>query len=114
MTDRIAHAIVEALSPIIPTYLAEAETEGYPYAVYSYEPTWSYTKDGAYKITADDVTVTLVGKDFDDLHERQQTAIEALQAITGERFSCRLKSTATSRTEAVWELTTYFRIIQKF
>lgn len=114
MTDQIAQNIVQAISPIVPVFYSEAETESYPYAVYSYSPVFYRTKDEIYKIAATDVEVHVYGPDYDILQAKQDQIISALAALTGDQFTVRVRSTISSRTEGVWDLTSYYSIIQKF
>lgn len=64
MEERIGIELTRILSKHVNLFLSEAETEEYPYAVYTSSVTPVQTKDGIHHYESD-VTVTVYAKDLD-------------------------------------------------
>jgi len=62
--DTICTAFESAVAGIIPAYLAEAETDSYPFLVYNYTATPILSKDGPIGLEAY-LTASIVADDFD-------------------------------------------------
>lgn len=110
MIEGIGAHIVSLCSSIVPFYLAEAEVESYPYAVYTMSTSEYWTKDEIYKITGD-VTIHIYAKDFDTADTKAGLIKAALSGDSSTSFANVLRSQSKNCSEDVWdiELTYYFR-----
>lgn len=103
MTEAIGAKLVELIRPICPVWLSEAETEAYPYAVYSQTVSEHRTKDGVYKYTAE-TTINVVSKNFDEADSIANRIKAALaEGLTGG-FSGMLRTQNNDCTQGVWDI----------
>lgn len=104
MKERIGEIICEKLSGIVPVYLSEAETEAYPYAVYTADFTPVRSKDEILKISAD-VVLSIVSNDFDSAELIADNAIGLLAELNYDRqFSMTLRGWSKTCSEGVWSI----------
>lgn len=101
MVESIGTKITSLCCDIVPFYLAEAEIEGYPYAIYEQTVQPYRTKDGIYKYTAD-TTIRIYSTVFSEA----QTAADAIKAVLDDysdgQFTIRLRAFSKDCTEGVW------------
>lgn len=100
MTESIGEMLVTRVGSIVPLYLAEAETETYPYAVYELTATQYRTKDGVYKITAEP-RIRIYDTDFDTA-DAKATAIRAAVEISSEQYIVEFRSVNKDCVDDVW------------
>lgn len=110
MTERIGIRLTELIGPLVPFYLAEAETDGYPFAVYDHAPAPVYTKDGIFRYSSE-VDIVVISDKFDEALGIANDIDEALQGI-GEDFSYRLNNTASECTDGVWAINMNIQVNQ--
>lgn len=102
MIEQIGEKLAEIVEPIVPFFFSEAETEEYPYAVYTKDVTPVPSKDGIHKLRAD-VTVEVYAKDYDeavDIAEEIRAAV--LAGMRDEQFSVWPQLHQESRSEGIW------------
>jgi hypothetical protein len=78
----VLERITTALSGICDLYYGVADTESYPFVIYSVESEPSYTKSGIYKYVCS-VKFAICGKTFDEadaISGQLDTAVKALKA----------------------------------
>lgn len=93
-------------------YLAEAEEETYPYAVYTIDATPVYTKDGIHHYEAN-VFVTVYAKELekcDLIADSISTAVT--EDMNGGQFYARLLSDKDDCSDGVWSRELNFTIKQ--
>lgn len=102
MKESIGTKVNEIGSRYVDFYLAEAETEGYPYAVYTNSVTPFHTKDGIHHYESN-VVITIYALDLD---KADRIAEQIHAAITAEmrsgQFSSRLTSSYPDCVEGIW------------
>lgn len=101
MTESIGTKLTTLCGGIIPFYLAEAETESYPYAVYEQTTEEWRTKDGVYQITAES-SIRIYGKDFDAVQTKADLIKTALDGNTDGQYIIRHRTTNKDCVEDVW------------
>lgn len=102
MKESIGIKVNEIGSRYVDFYLAEAETETYPYAVYTNDVAPFYTKDGLHHYESN-VVITIYALDLDKadkISEQIQAAITA--EMRNGQFSARLLSSYPDCVEDVW------------
>lgn len=112
MTDNFGKTFARMANHVLPTYYAEAETDVYPYAVYSREKTEQRTKDGVFKICSD-LTVTVYSKSFD----RAASAASALRNgldNMGEAFRAVFRSSTDECVDGIWSIELRYNVYQIF
>lgn len=112
MKESIGIKINEIASRYVDFYLAEAETESYPYAVYTNSVTPFHTKDGIHHYESN-VVITIYAQDLD---KADRIAEQIHAAITAEmqsgQFSSRLTSSYPDCVEGIWSRELSFTIKQ--
>lgn len=112
MVERIRTEMVAAARGVVPTYLSEAETDAYPYAVYEFSPEYSRTKDGVYKISAD-VPVIVYSKRYGEAVEAAEDIAEAvLSRLLPPDFRAAVTSRSDRCVEGVWQIEVRYIITQ--
>lgn len=102
MKETIGIRLNELISKYVDIYLAEAETEEYPYAVYSSDITPVYVKDGIHHYQAD-VVITVYAKDLDIINPIVEKILDAVAAdMSGGKFSARLTRDHSDCMDGVW------------
>ena len=101
MNERIGAYLTSLCGEIVPFYLAEAETETYPYAVYEQTVQTFYTKDGVYKFTADSY-IRVYSKDFDEAQTKVDLIQAAITAHVDSAFVIQHRATTKDCVEGVW------------
>ena len=101
MTESIGVKLTALCGDIVPFYLAEAETESYPYAVYEQTVQEFRTKDGVYKITADSY-IRIYSKSFDEAQTKADLVRAALDSNPGGQYVIRHRTTSKDCVEDVW------------
>ena len=102
MKETIGIRLTEILSRHVDFYLAEAETEDYPYAVYSSDITPVYSKDGIHHYQAI-VTITVYAKDLDAVNpicDKIKSSID--DAMTQNGYAARLTRDTPDCFEGIW------------
>lgn len=93
--------------------LAEAETESYPYAVYTSDIAPLYSKDGIHQYEAA-VVVTIYAKDLDSadaLAGKIDSAI--MEEMRNDQYSARLTSSYPNCVEGIWTRELSYTIKQR-
>lgn len=103
MSEAIGKKIVELVSPIVPIWLSEAETEEYPYAVYKQTVQEHRTKDGVYKYTAEP-ELHVYAKDFDQADAIAEQIKAAIAEGLAEPFTGALRTQDKDCTAGVWDI----------
>lgn len=102
MKETIGIRLNELISKYVDIYLAEAETEEYPYAVYTSDITPVYVKDGIHHYQAD-VVITVYAKDLDIINPIVDKILDAVAAdMSGGKFSARLTRDHSDCMDGVW------------
>ena len=108
----IFQAFASACEGIIPTYLAEAETEEYPYLTYDAVVTPLVTKDGVCGYEAV-LTADIYSKDFD---EAEAKAGDVADAVADEMnlsgMSAQPASLRKDCVDGVWDITLEWNVRQ--
>lgn len=103
MTESIGKQLTTLCAGIVPFFLAEAETESYPYAVYDQTTQEWRSKDGVYQITADSI-IRVYDKDFDRAQARADAIKAALDGNVDGQYIIRHRSTNKDCQEGVWSI----------
>lgn len=114
--EGISERFFSIVNVMVPLSLSEAETETYPYAVYSHNPTYYTTKDSnePYKAVSD-VSLTIYGQDFEQISDlSSKVCAKILEGMNGEGFGGRLTRTAKNCEEGTWYIEMDFEITQLF
>lgn len=114
MINTIGEKLNEIASPFVPLYFAEAETESYPYAVYSMTAETARTKDGPYKIAAQ-VELNIYAPDYAtaaNIAEQLRGGIA--QGMHSAQYSARLQEEQNDCLEGVWVFQMTYTINQYF
>lgn len=102
MKETIGIRLNELISKYVDIYLAEAETEEYPYAVYTSDITPVYVKDGIHHYQTD-VVITVYAKDLDVINPIVDKILDAVAAdMSGGKFSARLTRDHSDCMDGVW------------
>ena len=102
MKETIGIRLNELISKYVDIYLAEAETEEYPYAVYTPDITPVYVKDGIHHYRAD-VVITVYAKDLDIINPIVDKILDTVAAdMSGGKFSARLTRDHPDCMDGVW------------
>lgn len=102
MKETIGIRLTELASPHVAFFFSEAQTEEYPYAVYSSDVTPAYTKDGIHHYEAT-VTVTVYGKDLDVVNPIAEAIDSAIKAEMNDgQYASRQISESSECVEEVW------------
>lgn len=112
MKECIGIRFTELNSMYVDLYLAEAQTENYPYAVYTYTVTPVYTKDGIHHYDAS-LNVIVYAKELDRVNsivEHINTAVA--YDMNDGRFASRKQSDNTDCVNEVWARELSFTIKQ--
>ena len=112
MKDTIGIRLTELASKHADFYFSEAQTEEYPYAVYTAPSTPVYTKDGIHHYEAD-VTVTV----YDVNLQRANGIADAIASniavsMNDGQYASRMTSDATDCSDEVWSREMRFTIKQ--
>lgn len=112
MVERIRTETVAAARGVVPTYLSEAETDAYPYAVYEFSPEYYRTKDGVYKIAAD-IPLTVYSKRYGEAVEAAEDIAKAvLSRLVSPDFRAVIASRSDRCVEGVWQIEVRYNITQ--
>lgn len=102
MRETIGIRLTELASQYVDIYLAEAEDDRLPYAVYSSDVTPVYTKDGVHHYEAS-VTITVYHMDLDKCDGIADSIIEAVQQhMRGGTYGSLLLADHRDCSEGVW------------
>lgn len=112
MKETIGVRLTELASQYVSFYFSEAQTEEYPYAVYTSSVTPIYTKDGIHHYEAS-VTVTVYAKDLDVVNPIADAISSAISddMNDGQYFSRQL-SDESDCSDEVWSREMSFTIKQ--
>ena len=108
--ETIGQAFEAAASEIAPTYLAEAETDEYPFIVYNQSLSPDFSKDGIVAIHSQ-LEATVVDRDPDHAEEIAGLLAAAMRNNMAN-YSVRPDSLSRDCTDGIWEITLTWIIIQ--
>ncbi len=111
MTESIGVKLTALCGDIVPFYLAEAETEAYPYAVYEQTTQEFRTKEGVYKITADSY-IRIYSKSFDEAQAKADLVRAALDNNPDGQYVIRHRTTNKDCVEDVWVIELLYYVKQ--
>lgn len=112
MKQTIGIRLTQLASQFANFYLAEAEEETYPYAVYTLNDTPVYTKDGIHHYEAS-VTITVYAKELekcDLIADSIATAIS--ENMNGGQYFSRMISDTDDCSDGIWSREMSFTIKQ--
>ena len=112
MKETIGIRLTELTSQYVDLYFAEAQTEEYPYAVYTSYVTPVYTKNGIHHYESA-LTVTVYAKDLDRVNaiaEHVKSAV--IYDMNDGQYASRLLSDNSDCTDEVWSREMSFTIKQ--
>lgn len=99
--DRLGADLKTAIGGSVRLYLNEAETESYPYAVYTREIEEKRTKDGIYRISSA-LTITVVAKTFSDLKTCSTAVRSAIGNLDRGRYVVAHQRSASECQDGIW------------
>ena len=110
--ETIGIRLTELASQFVSFFFSEAQTEDYPYAVYTSSVTPIYTKDGIHHYEAS-VTVTVYAQDLETLNPIAEQIAAAIKddMNDGQYFSLQL-SDSSDCSDEVWSREMSFTIKQ--
>ena len=112
MKETIGIELTRLASQFVNIYLAEAEEENYPYAVYTSDVTPVYTKDGIHHYEAS-VSLTVFDKDLDTCDQISDSIDSAiLENMTRRPYISFKTSDSKDCGEGIWSRTMNFTIKQ--
>lgn len=112
MKETIGIKLTELASPFVDFYFAEAQTEDYPYAVYTSSVTPVYTKDGIHHYESS-VTITVYAKELDRVNAiAEHINAAVLHDMNGGQYASRKLSDNTDCVDEVWSREINFTIKQ--
>ena len=110
----IGTQLYSLLKDVAPLYLAEAETDSYPYAVYELTPEPLYTKDGPVGYRSD-VPFRIYTKDFDTANAIAAAVVTALEAgMQGAQYYAHLVRTYNECASGIWTITLELIVTEYF
>ena len=110
MTDDLGKDLKTAMAGIVPLYFAEAETESYPFCVYTRVIRERWTKEGVVDILSE-LTLEVVSDTYasaKDVADRTRTAVEAL----GSKYRIAFQSCEPTCEEGIWDFIIDYNIHQ--
>ena len=112
MKETIGIRLTELASKHVEFYFSEAQTEEYPYAVYTCSPSPVYTKDGIHHYEAS-VSVTVYDKVLDRANSIAESIIaDVASGMNSDRYASRMTSDTTDCSDEVWSREMIFTIKQ--
>lgn len=112
MKETIGIKLTELASPHVPFFFSEAQTEEYPYAVYTSSVTPVYTKDGIHHYESS-VVITVYDNDLEVVNPIAENILEAVKnGMNNGQYASRQMSDNTDCTEEVWSREMSFTIKQ--
>lgn len=112
MKETIGIKLTTLASQFVNIYLAEAEEENYPYAVYTSDVTPVYTKDGIHHYEAL-VSLTVFGQDLDSCDHISESIASAIsENMTRRPYFAFKTSDRKDCDEGIWSRTMSFTIRQ--
>lgn len=112
MKETIGIRLTELASQHVNIYLAEAQTETYPYAVYTSNVTPVYTKSGIHHYEAS-VSVTVYAKDLEVVNPIADAIREAVNGnMNIAPYASRLLSDVSDCADEIWSREMSFTIKQ--
>lgn len=112
MKETIGIRLTELASKHVEFYFSEAQTEEYPYAVYTSSPSPVYTKDGIHHYEAT-VAVTVYDKILDRANSIAESIIkDVMSGMNGDQYASRMTGDTTDCTDEVWSREMTFTIKQ--
>lgn len=113
MTESISTYLSTLCGGILPFYLAEGETEGYPYAVYEQTTQQWRTKDGVYQITTES-SITVYSTDFDEAQTKVNQLKAVLDAGTTAQYILQHRATTKDCTSGVFSIELVYFVKQRY
>lgn len=112
MKETIGIRLTELASEYVDLYFAEAQTEEYPYAVYTSSVTPVFTKDGVHHYEAS-VVVSVYAKELDKVNAIAGHILGAVVNYMNDgQYASRQLSDNTDCTDEVWSREMSFTIKQ--
>lgn len=112
MKETIGIRLTELASQHVEFYFSEAQTEEYPYAVYTSSLSPVFTKDGIHHYEAT-VAVTVYDKDLDRANGIAESIMaDIASGMNGDQYASRLTGDRTDCTDEVWSREMVFTIKQ--
>lgn len=112
MKETIGIELTRLASQFVNIYLAEAEEENYPYAVYTSNVTPVYTKDGVHHYEAM-VSIAVYGKTLDTCDQISESIGSAIsEHMTRRPYQSFKTSDQKDCDEGIWSRTMNFTIKQ--
>ena len=112
MKNTIGIRLTELASQHVDFYFSEAQTEEYPYAVYTAPSTPVYTKDGIHHYEST-VTITVYDTDLQRANGiADAIANDIATLMNGGQYASRMMNDATDCTDEVWSREMRFTIKQ--
>lgn len=103
--------VIQTVAPTVPVALSEAETNDFPYCVYSQEVTPRRTKDGIYRFDAD-TTITVYSNSFSEADGIADDIVDAMEdEMTGVYHSA-FRSRGKTRSQGIWAIQLNYHITQ--
>ena len=110
--ETIGIRLTELASQYVSFFFSEAQTEVYPYAVYSSSVTPVYTKDGIHHYEAS-VTVTVYAQDLDTINPiAEQIAAAVRNDMNDGQYFSRQLSDNSECSDEIWSREMRFTIKQ--
>lgn len=112
MKESIGIRLTELASQHVEFYFSEAQTEEYPYAVYTSSPLPVYTKDGIHHYEAS-VAVTVYGKDLQQVNGiTDAIANDVAIGMNDGQYASRMLTDRTDCSDEVWSREVSYTIKQ--
>lgn len=112
MNETIGIKLTELASPHVPFFFSEAQTEEYPYAVYTSAVTPVYTKDGIHHYESS-VVITVYANDLEVVNPIADNILDAVKnGMNNGQYASRQVSDYADCTEEVWSREMSFIIKQ--
>lgn len=112
MKETIGIKLTELASPHVSFFFSEAQTEEYPYAVYTSSVTPVYTKDGIHHYESS-VVITVFANDLEVVNPIAENILEAIKnGMNNSQYASRQISDNTDCTAEVWSRELSFTIKQ--
>ena len=102
MKETIGIKLTEIASKYVDTYFAEAQTEEYPFAVYTSSVSPVYTKDGIHHYEAS-VNISVFAQELERVNDIVEAIASDIDAeMTSGKYASRCISDNTDCTDEVW------------
>jgi len=110
-SERIGDIFNAACAGVLPVFLSEAETEDYPYLVYTSTVTPVVCKDGVIGYTSS-LNARIYSNDFDDAESKAADVADAVQDNIPDNYLFIPATLERSCTDGVWEISLTWNVKQ--